>query len=790
MKLIFRIAKNELRNLFYTPVAWFLLVIFWLLCAFYYVGRVYQMGPRMYNIFQEKPWLVHLRNVSLTEGFITHPTSGMIADVLKYLYLFIPLLTMSVISREFNNGTFKLLYSSPLRMRQLVLGKYLGICLFNLLFLLILSVFLITAAFDIKSVDYGLMLSAALGVWLLLSTYAAIGFFTSSLTRYPIVSAIISFVILTILANVHELWQEHAFVRDLTYFLSLKNRSGRLLKGLITTKDIIYYLSIIMMFMSFTLLILKGKMQSGAWYQKAGKYLAVITLTLTVGYLSSRQSAVVYLDASARDINTLHPITQQQLKAFGDGPLEVTLYTNLFHSSEEYYNIGYPQNINRYMDLWEPYRRFKPDIRFKYVYYYAVRPGDSTLFYTFPGKTLKQIAGLVARTQYVDSALFMGPEEVKKIVDLDSLNYRLGTKLSWKGRSVFINYFPYQTGPPLFANTQSASEPAFNAAFNRLTGNKMPRLGFITGQLERSILKFGEREYAWMNSLYPLGFDMDTLNLSTQGIPEDMTTLVLADPKVDLQPVVMEKLNHYIRKGGNLFILGEPGKQQVLNPLLQQLGVQLMPGQLVQPSFHETPDKIKYYKAPEAYKLGPEGLNQLYTNFLAINNNQLPEGDTIFDMTEKVSRITYHSDSGFSIFPLLMTQPEKVWQKMGKLVTDSTAPLFNPEEGDLKESSYPLGIRLSRLVNGKEQRIVVMGDADLAGKLRANTGRGFTMIRSVFYWLSDNRYPVYLTFPVAQDNWLTMTPGWTRLEKLLYIFVIPSLILLLGIILLIRRKRK
>ncbi|NML23636.1 ABC transporter permease subunit [Pseudoflavitalea sp. G-6-1-2] len=790
MNLIFRIARNELKNLFYTPVAWFLLIIFWVLSALFYVGRVYVMGPRMYNILKEKPWSVYFRNVSLTEGFVTHPQSGMIADVLQYLYLFIPLLTMSVISREFNSSTYKLLYSSPLRIRQLVFGKYLGICFFNMLFMLILGVMMVTAAFDIQSVDVGVMLSAATGVWLLLSTYAAIGFFTSSLTRFPIVSAIISFVILTILGNIHMLWQEFDFVRDLTYFLSLRSRTKRMLSGLLTTKDIIYYLAIIAMFLAFTMLVMKGKMQSSPWYVRAGKYLAVIAVTLSIGYLSSRQPAIGYLDATVGKTNTLHHITQQQLKAFGDDPLEVTLYTNLFNQGEEYCFLGLPQNINTYMDMWEPYRRFKNNIRFKYVYYYAVRPGDSTLYYNFPGKTLKEIAVLVSKALRIDSSLFMGPEEIKKFVDPDSLNYQRGSRLSWRGKSILINFFPFKTGQPSFSNIQAASESAFNAAFRRLQGEKMPKLGFISGQLERSIFKNGEREYAWLHSLYPLGFDMDTLNLNTQQIPADITTLVLADPKQDLSATVMEKLNRYIHSGGNLFILGEPGKQQVLNPLLQQLGVQLMPGQLVQPSFHETADKIKYYRAPDAYKLSEEGLNQLYISFLATNNDQLRGSDTSYETTEKVSRISYTADSGFTIKPLLMTEPGKVWQKMGKLVIDSTAPQFNAAEGDLKENSYPVAIQLTRQLNGKEQRIVVMADADIPSKIRVTAGRGFTLVRSVFSWLNYNEYPLFLNFPLAKDNWMTMTPGWAKLEKLLYVWVIPSLILLLGMVLLIRRKRK
>ncbi|MCH5687350.1 ABC transporter permease [Niabella sp. W65] len=186
MRLIIKIAKNELRNLFYTPVAWFLLILFWVLCSLFYVQRFPRLANNMYNAIQEYPYIKYISPANLTAGLVTSPLSGMCANILQYLYLFIPLLTMGVISREFNSGSFKLLYASPLRLRQLVIGKYLGLTVFNLLFLLILGVFMVTAAFDIQSVDTGLLISAALGIFLLLSSYAAVGFFASSLTRYPL----------------------------------------------------------------------------------------------------------------------------------------------------------------------------------------------------------------------------------------------------------------------------------------------------------------------------------------------------------------------------------------------------------------------------------------------------------------------------------------------------------------------------------------------------------------------------------------------------------------------------
>ena len=57
---------------------------------------------------------------------------GMFTAMQQYLYLYIPLLTMGLMSRELNSGSIKLLYSSPVTNTQIILGKYLSMMIYNL----------------------------------------------------------------------------------------------------------------------------------------------------------------------------------------------------------------------------------------------------------------------------------------------------------------------------------------------------------------------------------------------------------------------------------------------------------------------------------------------------------------------------------------------------------------------------------------------------------------------------------------------------------------------------------
>jgi ABC-2 type transport system permease protein len=247
---------------------------------------------------------------------------------------------------------------------------------------------------------------------------------------------------------------------------------------------------------------------------------------------------------------------------------------------------------------------------------------------------------------------------------------------------------------------------------------------------------------------------------------------------------VQEKIRAYIEQGGNMLILGEPGKQYVLNPVLRPLGVQLLPGQIVQPSVNETPDKVNEYYTPAIAELADEPSLWGY-KFLVENHVHLPGGGMHISMPG-VTGIQSTGDSGFTMKPLLLTDSGRSWQRAGKLVIDSTPPVFDPGEGDQKEIVFPTAIRLSRQIDGKEQRIVVAGDADFASNLKLQPDYA----RALYSWLCHNGFPVYTLYPFPKDNRITLSVSWARGQKLVYLWLLPGLLLVVGTVLLVRRKRK
>lgn len=766
MNKILRIARAELSALFHSPIAWLLLILFLIQGAMGYVEKL--------ELFVRNQEL-GLPIENLTFMFFSRPQRGLfITDVLNNLYLYIPLITMGLISRETSSGTIKLLYSSPVKLRSIVLGKYAAMLIFNLCMVLILSIIVAFAAFHIEAIDRGLIFSALFGIFLLLSAYAAIGLFMSSLSTYQVVAAIATFAVFALLKFVGTLWQDYDFVRDLTDYLSISGRTETMIQGLLTTRDVLYYLLITAMFLAFTWLKLQSARKSISWGKSLCNYSVVVISVLAIGYFSSRPGYIGYWDLTLTQQNTLSVNAQQTLKEIGDDPLEVTAYINLLDGT---YNRQKPMNRNQDKVRWERYQRFKPNIKLKYVYYY-----DSTkknyIYQNNPGMTLDELAQKYSKAYKTNLNRFLKPSEIQQLINLAPEKNRLVMQLKFKGKTTFLRTFDDPEFWPF--ETETA------AALKRLTV-PLPRIAFLQGEEERSIDKMGDRHYKLATneinvreSLINQGFDSESLTLKdAEEIPAGLTALVIADPRAAFSSTVLAKIERYIDEGGNLLLAGEPGKQSVLNPILDRLGVQLMDGTLVQEDINFSPDEVKSYVSGLGIDFGSK-VARLHYMKTGIS-------------TRGAVGLTFVNGGDFKIQPLLNTNGDVSWNKIGKLVLDSASIIYNPLAGDEKKS-HSTALALTRAINGKEQRILVTGDADFLSNIEL--GRSYPptgnakFFQGFLGWFSYGVFPIEPTWPAPIDNSLNITGNGVSVIKWVMLGLIPALLLMLGTVILLRRNRK
>jgi ABC-2 type transport system permease protein len=792
MKTIYNVAKTELELLFFSPIAWFLLVAFTFQC-----GLAYTSTMEGYLTNQEIGGFGLKYLVFLTSKIFA-PPYGIWPGLARNLYLYLPLLTMGLMSREISSGTIKLLYSSPIKVREIILGKFGAMMVYNLFLVGILGLIVVTGVANIRNADVGMVLAGLLGMYLLLATYAAIGLFMSCLTGYQVVAALSTLVLLAALSYIGTLWQDIGFVRDLTYFLSISGRADHLFLGLITTKDVLYFLLITGVFLTFSIYKLQGDRESKPMSVKFARYALVVAGALVLGYITARPGFIGYWDTTATKMMTLTVNSQKIVKEM-DAPLEVTSYINLLDNR---FYFGRPEMRNQDLARWEPYLRFKPDIHFRYVYYYDSTT-DKNLYKYNPGMTLKALAERYAKSNRIDIKLFKTPAEIRKEIDLRPEQGRYVMQLRYKGRTTYLRLFDDQLVFP--------SETETDAALQRLQQARLPRIGFLQGDLERGIDKAGDRQYKRLTnqiefrySLINQGFDVETISLKDQDIPKDIAALVIADPKVAFDSATLLKIQQYIASGGNLLLAGEPGKQALLNPLLQPLGVQMMEGMLVQQSKDFSPDLIQPFPTSAATDL---------------TKNLQKDGEDSLCVTMKgAAALTYSTGGPFTVIPLLVTDGKSCWNKKIKPGEDEIEssednagstmmageadkqqkqaflPIaYSPAEGD-QNGPLPTVLGLTRTINGKQQRIIVAGDADFLSNAELSRYNpqtcNFDFSTALFSWFSYGEYPIDTSRPKSKDNSLNLTSVGMITLQIFLLGIFPGILLIAGTILLIRRKRK
>ena len=236
--MIFAIGWRELRSLFLSPLAWAILAVVQLILGLIFSGNIKQ-----YLIWQSQ--LLGMEGApGLTEIFAV-PLFEIAAFV---LLLVVPLITMRLISEERRNRTLSLLFSAPISMTEIILGKYLGILFFLFIVLVMITLMPLSLLLGGK-LDFGLLASGFIGLGLLLAGFAAVGLFMSTLTQHPAVAAISSFGILLLFWLLNILGTQGGDDNNMLASLSLLNHYEPFLRGIFDSTDTIYHLLFITTFL-------------------------------------------------------------------------------------------------------------------------------------------------------------------------------------------------------------------------------------------------------------------------------------------------------------------------------------------------------------------------------------------------------------------------------------------------------------------------------------------------------------------------------------------------------------
>ena len=227
------IYKKELRAYFTSPVAYIVITVFLLICGWFFSNQLFLANQAsLRNIFQIIPFI---------------------------LTFFVPAITMRLLSEERKSGTIELLVTKPLTDTEIVLGKFLAAWALVGITLAPTLLYYVTVA-SLGNIDHGPVIGGYLGLLLMAGVFVAISLFASSLTENQVIAFIIAFGMVfaffmldKILPYVPE------WLTTTVEFLGIDYHLGNIARGVIDSRDVVYFLSLLGFTLYLTVLSLERR---------------------------------------------------------------------------------------------------------------------------------------------------------------------------------------------------------------------------------------------------------------------------------------------------------------------------------------------------------------------------------------------------------------------------------------------------------------------------------------------------------------------------------------------------
>jgi ABC-2 type transport system permease protein len=235
MSKVIPIFRRELFAYFYSPMAYIVISVFLIFTGWFFTSQLFLANDSS------------LRTVFSTIPFI--------------FIFFAPAITMRLLTDERRSGTIELLVTMPLSDIEIVLGKYfasLGLLVVALVFTLPYAITIVV----LGKPDAGMLVTGYVGLVLMGASYLAVGVFASTVSKNQVVSFIIAFMIIFALFLLDKfLAVMPSYLVPLLQYLSIDYHYNNIGRGVIDSRDVVYYLSLIV----FMLALAKLSIESRKW---------------------------------------------------------------------------------------------------------------------------------------------------------------------------------------------------------------------------------------------------------------------------------------------------------------------------------------------------------------------------------------------------------------------------------------------------------------------------------------------------------------------------------------------
>ena len=253
MGQVMAIFGKEMRSYFGSPIAYVMAGVFLLFSGFVFRNQVLEFHDMsVFLQLAEREEKIQLNvNTDVVEPFFEFQT---------FIWMIvIPMLTMRLYAEEKRGGTYELLMTSPITSGQILMGKFLA-CYALYLLIELMAFGYIGVLATHAQLDWGPIFSGALAVVLLGATFISVGILASSLTENQIIAAVLSFFLLILLWIID--WAAR-FSDDLFFvilkFLSLLEHTRDMIRGVVDTHDVVFFVSTVAFFLFLTHTVLESR---------------------------------------------------------------------------------------------------------------------------------------------------------------------------------------------------------------------------------------------------------------------------------------------------------------------------------------------------------------------------------------------------------------------------------------------------------------------------------------------------------------------------------------------------
>lgn len=312
------------------------------------------------------------------------------------------------------------------------------------------------------------------------------------------------------------------------------------------------------------------------------------------------------------------------------------------------------------------------------------------------------------------------------------------------------------------------NEQAFSNALMRLARAEDKLIVALSGHGERRL--DGSANYdlgEFGRHLRTNGFNSQSLNLAIeQDIPVNASLLMIASPQTDLLPGEVDKLLNYVDQGGNLLWLVDQESLRGLLPLTEKLRLTLTPGIVVDP-------QAEQLKAPVTFALGAiYGQHIITDNFDYI---------TVFPFARQITIDESEEWSSVS----LVEAAQQGWVETGDL-NDA----INFDQADDVAGPISIAVALTRNIQDREQRIVVVGSGHFLANTYLGNGSNLDFGINLINWLTGDEELIVIQPRATLDSNLILSESDLTLIAIVFLVLLPLLFLVCGTVIWWRRRRK